>query len=97
MSEQDIEAGRRVIASVGTVIYRWNQQSLEVLVGERQNEPWKGYSMIAFGGLVDGTDRSIEHAARREAYEETGGRLRLIDYQLLGHYGPPKPSSPSLP
>ncbi len=87
MSEDDIRAGRKVIASVGTVIYRWNEKGFEVLVGKRQNEPWRGYSMIAFGGLIDGTDRSIEHAARREAYEETGG-LALDCYKFLGHYGP---------
>ncbi|OGZ00435.1 MAG: hypothetical protein A2945_03785 [Candidatus Liptonbacteria bacterium RIFCSPLOWO2_01_FULL_52_25] len=88
MSEQDIEAGRRVIASVGTVIYRWDRRHLEVLVGERQNEPWKGYSMIAFGGGIDPDDFSVESAARREALEETGRGLEFLDGEFLHHYGP---------
>ncbi len=88
VSEQDVEAGRRVIASVGTIIYRWDRKHLEVLVGERQNEPWKGYSMIAFGGLIDGTDHSIGQAAMREAREETGGKLGLANFKFLDHYGP---------
>lgn len=89
MSEREILEGKTVITSAGMLFYRRNRGEIEVLTAIRQNEPWKRYNAIVFGGLVQKSDKNTGWAALREGHEETGGTLRCSGaLRLVGIYGP---------
>ena len=89
MSEKDIEEGKAVIASAGAIIWRRDCcGKIKILAGRRKNEPWAGYLMVVFGGLVDPKDANTEDAALREAAEETGVKFKRGEALLIGQYGP---------
>ncbi len=90
MSEEEIARGETVIASVGVVLYRnrRHEGQIEVLVAERQKEPWKGYTALVFGGLVKETDENVPAAAKREGREEAGETLSFAIKRPVGIYGP---------
>lgn len=95
MSQEEVDRGEVVVASAGMLFYRRNSGEIEVLTAIRQNEPWKGYTTIDFGGLVKPLDGSghpanmgAAHAALREGKEEGGKKFQLGAVRFLGHYGP---------
>lgn len=89
MSEEDMARGKGVISSAGVVIYRRRGGAVEVLVAERQNEPWRGYTALVFGGLVDEEQEEyVWQAADREGREETGRTVKFAIKRLVGIYGP---------
>ncbi len=56
-----------------------------ILIGKRGIEPQKGNWGLP-GGFVDPTDKSIEHAATRELWEETGAKVHPEFLKLVGSY-----------
>ncbi|MBI2122247.1 MAG: NUDIX hydrolase [Candidatus Sungbacteria bacterium] len=90
MSEADIARGDIVIASAGMILYRYTKTgNIEVLVGKRSGEPWKGCYLCVFGGLVQPEDKNVFTAAIREAMEETGGKLCIKPQGIrIGTFGP---------
>ncbi|HBF67062.1 MAG TPA: hypothetical protein DDW36_01395 [Candidatus Magasanikbacteria bacterium] len=76
-----------VCASGDCIVVRWVGQELQVLVGERPNEPWKGYLSVAPGGWTERwDDRTVADTAAREYQEETG--LVIKPVILLDVCGP---------
>jgi 8-oxo-dGTP diphosphatase len=57
-----------------------------ILLVKRKFEPYKGLWAIP-GGIVEDGER-VEEAAKREALEETGVKVKLI--KLIGVYSDPK-------
>lgn len=53
--------------TVDIIVYR--KETNQILLGRKMDDA--GWRFI--GGFVDPTDTSLEHAAKRECYEETGG------------------------
>lgn len=86
MSEKEIQRGDIVIASAGMLLYRDTPDRAKVLAGKRRNEPWAGYNLLVFGGLVKASDENVLQAAHREAHEETGGMLKITP-QDASHIG----------
>lgn len=52
----------------------------EVLVGKKLHEKHVRF----IGGFVDSADPSITAAAKRETHEETGGKMELSNFKLIG-------------
>jgi len=90
MSEEQIQSGKIVIASAGMLLYGFSETGgMQILVGTRQNKPWKNCNMFVFGGLIESTDENALDAALRETRQETGGLLKIQPYPLpIGTYGP---------
>lgn len=95
MNQEKVDRGETVITSAGMLFYRRNRGEIEVLTATRQNEPWRGYTTIDFGGLVKPLDGSgypanlgAAYAAMREGKEEVGKKFRLGAMRLVGLYGP---------
>lgn len=95
MSQDEVDRGEVVVASAGMLFYRRTRGEIEVLTATRQNEPWKGYTTIDFGGLVKPIDGSghpanmgAAHAALREGREEVGEKFQLGAVRLVELYGP---------
>lgn len=61
-------------------------RSLQVLVGSRQNDPWKNSTTVPMGGYVDDKDVNLMTASLREVEEETGLKVKIEFY--VGVYGP---------
>jgi 8-oxo-dGTP diphosphatase len=68
--------------TVDIVIIRGKQ----VLLVKRKFEPFKGRWVVP-GGFVEDSE-TVEEAARREALEETGVKVKLV--KLVGVYSDPK-------
>jgi 8-oxo-dGTP diphosphatase len=67
------------------VVVAFREERLKVLLIERKHDPYQGYQAFP-GGFVE-MDESLEAAAAREVFEETGVKgLSLIP---LGSYGDP--------
>jgi 8-oxo-dGTP diphosphatase len=60
---------------------------LQVLLVERANEPYRGQPALPGGFLRDG--ESVEAAAERELFEETGLRAAPLHLEQLATYGAP--------
>lgn len=91
MSEEEVTQGKVVVASAGMILYRWPPGGgIEILVGRRGNEPWRGSYSVVFGGLMKGTDESALQTAMREAMEETSHGLKILPkYPYpIGIFGP---------
>lgn len=59
---------------------------VQVLVGARQNDPWKNSTTVPMGGYVDDKDVNLMTASLREVEEETGLEVKIEFY--VGVYGP---------
>lgn len=77
---------RNPAAYVSADIIIWQPESGKILTGVRQNDPWKGYLTLMFGGYVDPGDQDPMHCALREAKEETGLEVEINGF--VGMYGP---------
>ena len=76
------------VVTVDLVILRGKQDNQrEVLLVLREKEPYKHMWALP-GGKLEATDETLEEAAMRELYEETGVSLS-VDYPLvlIGAYG----------
>lgn len=73
--------------SSDVLVYRQDDDgNVQVLVGLRQNEPWKNSTTVPMGGYVDDKDANILLASLREVEEETGLQVRAEFF--VGIYGP---------
>jgi 8-oxo-dGTP diphosphatase len=79
-------AAEGIAVSVDVVIFRLHDETLETLLIRRGIPPFKGKWAIP-GGFVH-ADESLDTAARRELYEETG--LKDIYLEQLYTFGDPK-------
>lgn len=90
--DPNIEPLRRPTAHVSSdlIVYRMRtvreRQALEVLCGERINQPWNGCVTVPFGGYVDPSDVNLLTASQREVEEETGVICSIRFF--VGAYGP---------
>jgi 8-oxo-dGTP diphosphatase len=75
----------RPAVTVDTVLFKIEQETIEVLLIKRGNDPFKGCWAFP-GGFVD-QNEALEAAARRELEEETG--LKNIKLDQIGAYGDP--------
>ena len=67
----DHETGRRAAVAVVLRADRGLPEVLLIHRADKDGDPWSGH--MAFpGGRVDPDDESLEHAARRETFEEVG-------------------------
>lgn len=71
--------------TVDTVIFSILENRLKVLLVRRRNPPFQGFWAIP-GGFVE-ADESLEEAARRELFEETG--VRQVYLEQLYTFGDP--------
>jgi 8-oxo-dGTP diphosphatase len=67
----------RPALTVDAVIFRKNDQELEVLLIQRKNYPFEGMWALP-GGFVD-MDETVEEAVVRELYEETGLKIEKLE------------------
>ncbi|NYZ75851.1 NUDIX hydrolase [Candidatus Micrarchaeota archaeon] len=61
-------------------------QKGKVLLVKRKFEPYKGFWAIPGGFVEEG--ETVEEACRREAFEETGVKIKLVKF--VGIYSDPK-------
>ena len=72
--------------SSDVLVYRMKNGKVQVLVGLRQNDPWKDSTTVPMGGYVDDKDVNVLLASLREVEEETGLKVKA-DF-FIGIYGP---------
>src|SRR5262245_50385266 len=60
----------RPAVTVDLVLFAWDASDLRVLLIRRKHDPFAGHWAFP-GGFLD-IDESVEHAVRRELWEETG-------------------------
>jgi len=76
----------RPAVTVDIIIFRLSDDSPELLLIERGNDPYKGQWALP-GGFVD-KDEALEHAAARELEEETGlTNILLTQMHTFGNPG----------
>jgi len=76
----------RPAVTVDIIIFRLSNDSPELLLIERGNDPYKGQWALP-GGFVD-KDEALEHAAARELEEETGlTNILLTQMHTFGNPG----------
>jgi len=76
----------RPAVSVDVVLLAPAGQTLQVLLIQRQNEPFKGHWALP-GGFLD-IDEELPDAARRELQEETGLQIdKLLELGVFGAIG----------
>ncbi len=76
---------QRPLVTADVVAFSWRDQALQVLLIKRANPPYERHWAIP-GGFVE-MDESLEAAARRELYEETG--LADVYLEQLRAFGAP--------
>lgn len=59
-----------------------SEDGRKILMARKPNET----KLRFVGGFVDPTDESLEHAAKREFMEETGGNIEIDNLQYLGSF-----------
>lgn len=90
--DPNVEALRRPTAHTSSdlLVYRLRtvrgRRVVEVLCGERMNQPWNGCLTVPFGGYVDPSDVNLLTASKREVEEETGVLCKIRFF--VGAYGP---------
>lgn len=72
----------RPALTVDAVVFSKEKDTLEVLLIQRKNEPWKGMWALP-GGFLE-VDETCEQGAKRELEEETG--MKNIDLKQLYVY-----------
>lgn len=65
------------------VVFNKNQTEIEILLIQRENEPFKNYWALP-GGFLDLNDQNIKACAKRELEEETGLKVELSNLVLIG-------------
>ena len=76
----------RPAVTVDIIIFRLSDDTPELLLIERGNDPYKGQWALP-GGFVD-KDEALEHAAARELEEETGlTNILLTQMHTFGNPG----------
>lgn len=73
----------RFYVAVDNIIFSYEDQKLEVLIQERNFEPFNGEQSL-MGGFVQ-TDETVEQAARRIIYDRTG--LQDVYLSEVGTFG----------
>ena len=80
---------KKVRSAAGAILYRWpSEGGIEILAGERRRDPERNKTIVAFSGLIKPADKTVGHAALREANEETGDILFVKITHHVGTYGP---------
>lgn len=74
-----------IYVTVDVVLFRKKEESLELLLIQRRNDPFKN-SWALPGGFVD-KQEDLEAAALRELFEET--HVRVSELQQIKAYGRP--------
>lgn len=73
----------KVLVSVDCIIFGFNQNELQVLIGKRQMDPGRGEWSL-YGGFV-GTNESLEDAANRVILDLTG--MKNLYIRQVGAFG----------
>jgi 8-oxo-dGTP diphosphatase len=74
----------QIVLTVDVAVLRLGQSGPELLLIQRGKQPYQGQWALP-GGKVNAGDPTLEYAAHREVYEETG--LSLASLYQLGTFG----------
>jgi 8-oxo-dGTP diphosphatase len=79
----------RMVLTVDAVVFAVGDDGVwNVLLIQRKKDPFEGQWAFP-GGHVDPEDQSVEHAAARELWEETGLEISVDDFEQLKVYSAP--------